>query len=301
MLSRPPESDAEALTLTHGADRCDLVPRACGSITGWTVEGQPMLRTASAVSIAARDPFGMASFPLVPFSNRIGNGTFEWDGKFITLPRNFPPEPHAVHGVGFARPWRCIARTSDSALLTLIHQPDADWPWAFEARQRITIAQRELKLDLTAVNLAPRAVPLAFGHHPYFPKAGARLSFHARGVWLVGDDGLPSERVKPFGKFDFSRPTCVEGSEIDHCFTGWTGPARVEWPDKPWALEISGSPALPSAVVFIRNGDDGFCFEPVPHINNALNLPDREPAMPVVAPGKSFCACIRLRAVVGNP
>jgi aldose 1-epimerase len=54
---------------------------------------------------------------------------------------------------------------------------------------------------------------------------------------------------------------------------------------------------LPSAVVFIRKGDDGFCFEPVPHINNALNLVDREPAMPVVAPGKAFCACIRLRAV----
>ena len=257
-----------------------------------------MLRTAGAVSIAAGDSFGMASFPLVPFSNRIGNGTFEWDGNFITLARNFPPEPHAIHGVGFSCPWRCTARTSDSALLTLIHQPDAGWPWAFEAQQRITIAQRELKLDLMAVNLAPRAVPLAFGHHPYFPKAGAHLSFHARDVWLVGDDGLPSERVKPFGKFDFSQPTSVEGIEVDHCFSGWTGPARVEWPDKPWALEICASPALPSAVVFIRNGDDGFCFEPVPHINNALNLLDREPAMPVVAPGESFCASIRLRAVV---
>jgi galactose mutarotase-like enzyme len=45
------------------------------------------------------------------------------------------------------------------------------------------------------------------------------------------------------------------------------------------------------------DGADGFCFEPVPHINNALNLVDREPAMPIVAPGKAFNASVRFRAV----
>jgi aldose 1-epimerase len=297
MLSLLPESDIEALTLTHGADSCELLPELGGSIAGWTVRGQAMLRAASAASIGARDPFGMASFPLVPYSNRIGNGTFEWNGKLITVARNFPPEPHAIHGVGFERPWRCTARTSDSALLTLIHQPDAGWPWAFEARQRITIAERELTLDLTAINLEPRPVPLAFGHHPYFPQTGASLAFRARGVWLAGDDGLPTERVKPFGKFDFSRPAGLEHGGVDHCFTGWTGPAHIDWAEKPWALEISGSPALPCAVVCIRKGEDGFCFEPVPHINNSLNLPDREPAMPVIAPGSTFSASIRFRAI----
>jgi galactose mutarotase-like enzyme len=62
-------------------------------------------------------------------------------------------------------------------------------------------------------------------------------------------------------------------------------------------LEISGSPELPSAVVCIREGEDGFCFEPVPHINNSLNMPDREPAIPVIAPGKTFRASIRFRAI----
>src|SRR5450432_2223592 len=146
------EIHAEAITLARGANRCELLPLLGGSIGAWTVDGQQMLRTASAASIAARDPFGMASFPLVPYSNRIGNATFEWDGKIIELTPNFPPEPHAIHGVGFERSWTCTARTADSALLTLIHQPDAGWPWPFEARQRITIADRELTLDLTAVN-----------------------------------------------------------------------------------------------------------------------------------------------------
>jgi aldose 1-epimerase len=297
MLSLKPESDADGLTLMHGVDRCELLPQVGGSVAAWIVQGQPMLRTASAASTAARNPFGMASFPLVPYSNRIGNATFEWNGKVVTLARNFAPEPHAIHGLGFERPWRVHAQTTDSALLTLLHQPDASWPWPFEARQRITIADRELTLDLTAINLAPRPVPLAFGHHPYIPQSGASLTFRARGVWLVGEDGLPSERVKPSGKFDFSRATPVLHGGVDHCFTCWTGPAIITWPDKPWALEISGSPELPSAVVCIREGEDGFCFEPVPHINNSLNMPDREPAIPVIAPGKTFRASIRFRAI----
>jgi aldose 1-epimerase len=180
-------------------------------------------------------------------SNRIGDARFEWDRRHIELARNFPPEPHAIHGVGFERVWSCSARTADSVLLTLVHQPDGGWPWAFEARQRITIAPRELTLDLTAVNLAPRPVPLSFGHHPYFPQSGACLAFRARGVWLVGEDGLPNERVKPSGKFDFSTAMPVDHCEVDHCFTGWTGPARIAWSGKPLELEVSGSWTLPSA------------------------------------------------------
>jgi aldose 1-epimerase len=293
-----PGVDVDTLTLAHGADRCELLPGLGGSIGNWSVNGQQMFRAADAAGIAARDPFRMASFPLVPYSNRIGDGTFEWDGKIITLAQNFPPEPHSIHGVGFERPWQLRAHSDDSALLRLIHQPDASWPWAFEALQRITIAQRELRLDLTAINRASRPVPLAFGHHPYFPQTGAHLSFRARGVWLVGDDGLPSQRVKPAGRFDYCHSTPVQLGFIDHCFTGWTGPAHIEWQEKPLALEISASWTLPCAVVYIRPGAEGFCFEPVSHLNNALNLRDREPAMPVVAPGESFHASIRFRAVI---
>jgi aldose 1-epimerase len=294
MLNR---RQAEALILQHGLDRCELLPQVGGSIGGWTVHGQEMLRKASAASIAAFDPFGMASFPLVPYSNRIANGAFEWSGNEFTLMRNFPPEPHAIHGVGFERPWTCAARTADSALLTLHHRPDGAWPWAFEARQRITLTEKELMLDLSAVNLAPHPVPLAFGHHPYFPRPGAQLTFSAREVWLVGGDGLPSEPVAVSGRYDFSRGALVEDVEIDHCFTGWSGAARIEWENEPLALEVSGSASLTCTVVYSHNGAEGFCFEPVPHINNSLNLLGHEPAMPIVAPGESFCASIRFRAV----
>jgi aldose 1-epimerase len=295
MLNR--RRQAEALILQHGLDRCELFPDVGGSIGAWTVQGQAMLRAAGAASVTAYDPYGMASFPLVPYSNRIANGSFEWNGSRITLARNFPPEPHAIHGVGFEQPWACASRTADSALLTLNHRPDAGWPWPFEAQQRITLADRELTLELRAVNLAPHSAPLAFGHHPYFPRSGARLQFEARSVWLVGDDGLPSEPVPASGRFDFAHGAAVERGPLDHCFTGWNGCAAIVWPGKPFALEITGSPSLSAAVVYSRSGAEGFCFEPVPHLNNALNMAGCEPAMPVMAPGAAFSSSIRFRAV----
>jgi aldose 1-epimerase len=287
----------ETLTLTHGAARCDILPHVGGSIGSWTVGGQQMLRNAPESGICARDPYATAGFPLVPYSNRIRNGKFEWRGKLVTLARNFPPEPHSIHGVGFEKPWQCETRSSDSAVLRLAHRPDAGWPWAFEARQRITLTEDALILEFEALNLEPHAAPLAFGFHPYFPRNGARLTFHARGVWLNGADGLPSELINPEGSFDFSKGAPAENVDIDHCFTGWNGIATIEWRGKKHALGISASRDLSNAVVYMRRELDAFCFEPVAHVNNALNREDRESAMPVIASSGSFEASIRFRAI----
>ena len=287
----------DTLTLTQGAARCVMLPQAGGSIGAWSVAGQDMLRAAGESAVAARDPYATAGFPLVPYSNRIAEGLFEWDGKPIKLTRNFPPEPHAIHGVGFERPWQVAMRSNAAAELTYQHRPDAAWPFAFEARQRVTLDGESLLLELSAVNLEPQSVPLAFGHHPYFPRVGARLTFEARCVWLVGDDGLPNVKVRPSGQYDFSQGLAAEHAEIDHCFTGWNGTARIEWAGKARALEITASPELNNAVVYIRREQESFCFEPVPHINNALNRRDRDAAMPVLASGASFTASVRFQAV----
>lgn len=291
----------DVLTLTRGAARCDLIPALGGSIAAWSAGGQDMLRPASAASIAARDPFGMGAFPLVPYSNRIGNGSFDWEGHRHSLRLNFHPEPHAIHGVGFERPWEVRSSTANLATLTLQHRPGASWPFAFEAQQRITLAERMLTVEMSALNLETHPVPLAFGYHPYFPRDGAWLKFRAESVWLVGDDGLPSLRVNPFGKFDYSSGMAVSRGDIDHCFTGWGGEAEVSWPGRGLRIRIEASNSLRCAVACIRSDLDGFCFEPVPHLNDALSRPDRAYAMPVIAPGARFDATIRLTALDGAP
>jgi aldose 1-epimerase len=76
------------IILRAGNAECEIWPDQGGSIAHWTINGQNMFRAAN--PDAARDvlPLGMASFPLVPYSNRIGFGRFDWDGNSVQLEPN---------------------------------------------------------------------------------------------------------------------------------------------------------------------------------------------------------------------
>jgi aldose 1-epimerase len=285
----------EQVSIADGDSICTICPALGGSITGWSVGGQDMLRHADAAAIASGDPLVMASFPLVPFSNRIGYARFMWDGQEISLTPNFAPEPHAIHGTGWKEAWAVTERGESHCLLTLRHDADLRWPWSFEASQRFALSGGALEIRLSATNRADQPVPLAFGHHPYFDCEDAQLTFAASSVLMSGDDALPTEAIAPAGQFDFSNGGAVGGRNIDHCYAGWDGRARIQWTGRPLALEITADMA--TAVVYIPPGGSAFCFEPVPHINNALNRPGDVSAMPIIAPGDSFTATIRLQAV----
>jgi aldose 1-epimerase len=282
----------EAITLHCDAAVCEVFPSLGGSLGSWRVGTQDMLRRASEPDIAASNPLGMASFPLVPYSNRIGNARFDWNGKSFAIKPNFAPEPHAIHGIGWTRPWTIAAQTVDSITLTLDTDADDEWPWPFRAKQHIVLGADRLTLYLSAVNMADTNVALAFGHHPYFDAEGATLQFAAERVWMSGPDALPCEAVVPAHSFDFSMPVPIAGRSVDHCFTGVSATTKIVWADRHYGLDISASALLPAAVVYIPESGDAFCYEPVPHLNNALNMSDCEASMPSVAPNESFCSRI---------
>jgi aldose 1-epimerase len=285
----------QRIEIIAGESRCTLAPELGGSILSWSVAGQPMLRSASEPAITSGKPLGLASFPLVPWSNRIAGGRFAWGGCAVAITPNFAPEPHAIHGIGWNEAWAVEARSQSSATLTLQHSGDARWPWAFLARQSVSVEADRLTVAMSARNLSSETVPLGFGHHPYFDREGASLWFTAKRVWMNDEDMLPKQSEVPSGVFDFSADGGLEGRAVDHCFSGWDGPARIAWDGRPFGLSMTSD--LPAAVVYLPQGGDRFCFEPVPHSNNAINRADADPPMPVIAPGGSFEASLCFKAV----
>ena len=286
---------ATTYTITADTSVCKLCPELGGSILSWQVGAQNMLRETNDSVIADSNRLGLASFPLVPYSNRIGSAHFAWGGQQIDLIKNFAPEPHAIHGTGWEDAWEAEMVGSDQIILRLSHGGDRRWPWPFDAQQIVTVSPSGLHLDLSCTNRSNATVPLAFGHHPYFDQAGASMAFNAEHIWMSGDDSLPAVVVTPEDQFAFDEKGPVEGRDIDNCYAGWSGRARIEWQGRGLALEIA-SP-MPAAVVYIPKGGDAFCFEPVPHINNALNMPGQEPAMPLIAPNETYHTVIEFRAV----
>src|SRR4051812_37554770 len=99
------------LDLRAGDLRAAVAPGVGGSLASFRSEtnGRSIdwLRAASDEGLVARNPLAMASFPLVPFCNRIRNGITSFEGRDIRFPPNHPSEdsPHPLHGIGWQLPW----------------------------------------------------------------------------------------------------------------------------------------------------------------------------------------------------
>ena len=104
-------ADQAMVRLHRGGVELDLCPHVGGAITGLRWRGRDVLRPAGPACLNGGDPLFASSFPLVPFSNRIADARFAFQGRVYQLERNLPPEPHAIHGQGWQSPW-AVAQAS---------------------------------------------------------------------------------------------------------------------------------------------------------------------------------------------
>lgn len=289
-------------TLQHATIACDgwtvAVAPHKGAVLSCDFQGSEILRRTAPSK--ETHPFGASCFPLAPYSNRIARGVFTFEGERYVIEPNLRGHPHPLHGTAWLGVWSLVACARDSLSLAFDHAGGADWPWPFGLRQTIAIDGPTLTMSLTIKNRAARAAPAGLGFHPYFsdPHA-ARLSFQAAGLWRADESALPVAWEPLSAPWDFSRGQSLAGVSIDNCFTGWTGPARIAWRDRSFGVEISASPELAFAVLYVSQEQGCFCFEPVSHMNDALNWSARrkDTGLRVLQPGESWTAAITLRAV----
>ena len=250
------------LTLRHGDLLCDLKPELGGSIAGLWLGTDPVLSSVPGAQMQTVRQSG--SYPLVPFSNRIGQAQLQWAGTSHPLVRNFDPEPHAIHGVGWQRPWAVLESSDTFALLSLEHRADAAWPFDFDCSQAFKLEAGALEMSLSITNQSPVAAPVGLGWHPFFPKRpGTEVQFSATGRWEMGSDKLPTHRVDHPGLHQ-----TLESLTVDHCFEGWGGVLTLQ--DSVMRVRVSS--ALRHLVVYTNPQRDNIAVEPVSHVNNALNL-----------------------------
>lgn len=278
------------LTLRHGPLRCDICPELGGSIAGMWMNEVPVMRSTPGTELTSVRQ--SASFPLVPFSNRIGYGQLQWSGTSHPLVKNFDPEPHTIHGIGWERPWTVLESTESFALLAMEHKADAAWPFDFDCSQVFKLEDGALDMSLSVTNQSRTPAPVGLGWHPYFVKrADATVQFAASGRWEMAADKLPTHREPHAGLI---QPTAA--LTVDHCFDGWDGVLTL----KDSQLQVTVRSALSRLVVFTTPERDNIAVEPVSHVNNALNLMGATGAsaeslgVVTLQPGESFSCSMRV-------
>jgi len=280
-------ADRSHLYLENGALRAAVCPAAGGSLGRFEAGNQSMLRRAA--NLDTSDPLEMACYPLIPFASRVANARFRFGGRNVTLTPDVLSDPHALHGLGWRRPWDVLEASSRQAVLGFTHE-GAGWPWSFEARQSFTLDETALTIAISIENKAETAMPAGLGLHPFFSgRLTAKLTGDLPHIWEANAQCLPTHRIDVTAPRNFSHGRRIAPLTLDHCFAGGTGPLDIEWENRPLTLRMVRSDTS-HTVIYTPQAHDFFCVEPVSHMPNALNRP--EPAditgLRSLAPGEAM-------------
>ena len=152
-------------------------------------------------------------------------------------------------------------------MLELVHGGDADWPFAFTARQYFSLSADSFGVRLQLTNDGDVEQPVGLG-------LASRISSSARAAACTSSSriaGTPTPTLLPTRKV--AQPgidSDLSHLDFDNCFEGWRGPARIR--DERFSLQLTSS--LPYLVVYTPPKHDYFCVEPVSHVSNAIHMAD---------------------------
>lgn len=257
-----------------------------GCIASLDVEDKPLLRGWHADELPDQ-PFQLASFVLVPFSNRISNGAFSFEGHEYRLKPNVAGEGLPIHGSGFQQNWEISQR--ENGLILLLGDGECG-PFQFRSQQDITLEPNSLCIELSISNTGEIALPFGCGFHPWFPRdSHTELAFKAESVWLEDENHLPTEAVDcDRANLNFARPRNLPDSFMNNAFSGWHHSAEITQGEKFNSCRVRAAGNLNTAIVYSPGSQsDFFCFEPVSHAVDAHNSTDM-PGLQRLAPQETL-------------
>jgi aldose 1-epimerase len=164
---------------------------------------------------------------LVPWPNRIEDGSYDFDGRSHQLALTEPSRHNASHGLARWAAWSVEEHAESSVSLTYRLMAQTGYPWVVDLHVLYDLSADGLTVTQTATNLSDSPAPYASGAHPYL-SAGAgpvddwELTLPAATRLLIDP-----ERLLPIGReavdgtaYDFRVTRPIRGNVLNNAFTG---------------------------------------------------------------------------------
>jgi aldose 1-epimerase len=201
---------------------------------------------------------------LIPWPNRIQDGSYEFEGRSHQLPIDDVEEQDAIHGLVRWAGWTVGEREPHRVVMRHLIHPRPGYPFSLAVSVEYALSTGGLHVTTTATNVGSATCPYGCGAHPYLragiePVDSATLKAPGRTVLFSDERGIPvrSEPVEGTD-LDFRRPRPIGATKLDNAFTDLErdedGAARVTlsgpkgevslWVDEsyPYLMLFTGDP-----------------------------------------------------------
>lgn len=171
---------------------------------------------------------GARGLPLVPWPNRIADGTYHFEGSDYQLPLTEPDKHNAIHGLLRWRNWTCRTSDTNRVVMGIVLRPMMGYPFSVDVEVEYRLGPRGLTVQTTATNVGDTPCPYAAGQHPYVATQAAHVDAMTLQLdaakWLPTDErGLPTGTADVAGSpVDFREGRLIGSQDIDYTFTELT-------------------------------------------------------------------------------
>jgi aldose 1-epimerase len=218
-------------------DRQAVVVEVGGGLRSFSVGGRDVL-DGYGIDEPASSGRGQV---LVPWPNRLQDGSYAFDARSHQLPLTEPEHGNAIHGLVRWVPWRIGEREADRVVMEHVIHPQPGYPFTLGLSVEYGLAEEGLSVRTTARNLGPDACPYGCGHHPYLTLGSptvdtVELQAPGRRVLVSDERDLPIADEPVEGtEYDFRAPRAIGTTQLDNAFTDLArdedGRARVRLRD----------------------------------------------------------------------
>jgi aldose 1-epimerase len=234
----------EQVELVFG-DQQAVVVEVGGGLRTYAVGGRDVLDGYAADEMCAS---GRGQV-LMPWPNRIEDGSYEYGGARHQLPLTEVEAANAIHGLVRWSAWTIAERGTDQVALEHELPPQPGYPFSLALRIEYSLGDEGLTVRTSATNVGAEPCPFGSGMHPYFTLGAPTvdeitLTVPAREVMESGPRGLPGAPHSVDGtELDFRRPRSLGSTRLDTTFTDLErdddGVARVVLRDEQRGVELT--------------------------------------------------------------
>lgn len=219
----------EQFQITHGRHLATIV-EVGGGIREYAVGDRDVLEPYPVDAICD----GAHGAALIPWPNRLRDGTYTFEGTDHQLAVTEPELNNAIHGLLRWRSWRAIEHEPHRVLMHTRVHPMNGYPFLLDVQIEYVVGEDGLTVTTTVTNLGDSTCPYGTGHHPYLsPGEGlvdeCTLEMHAAG-WIDTNN----ERRLPVG----THPTA--GTSLDFSVGRVLGDQVLDFPFKGLSRDSDG-------------------------------------------------------------